>query len=276
MKTKTADSKWIEDTWYKFLTTGGDEAEQRKRYLFRLLPGSHRCKFCLAPFQGAGSYIARAFFKVRQSNLNPFMCDACDNFAREYLGGIEIELSLLFADVRGSTKIAENMSPAEFHKLINRFYSVTTKVMAKSGALIDKIIGDQASGMYAPGIAGEQHAEKAIQAARDILIETGHSQPDGPWIPLGIGVHTGKAFVGSVGSQSGTSDITVLGDAANTAARLSSSAGIGEIFVSESAFDHAGYSHAENQEQRELTLKGKSNSILINVFTLNNNILKTT
>jgi adenylate cyclase len=266
MKDKTIDAQMIENTWNMFLTTGGDEAEHRKRRFFRRLPGSHRCKVCHAPFRGAGSKIVRVLYKKSQSNLNPHLCNTCETFARKHQGGVEIELSLLFADVRGSTTLAENMSPVEFHKLINRFYSVASQVMADSGALIDKIIGDQAAGIYVPGLAGEQHALRAIEAAKNILRDTGHDNPDGPWIPLGVGVHTGLAFVGSVGSESGTSDITVLGDTANTAARLSTSAGIGEILISESAFKHSGYSSLENIEQRELELKGKSDSVTVNVL----------
>jgi len=266
MKDKTIDAQMIEDTWNMFLTTGGNEAEHRKRHLFRRLPGSHRCKVCHAPFRGVGSKIVRVLYKKSQSNLNPHLCNTCESFARKHQGGVEIELSLLFADVRGSTTLAENMSPVEFHKLINRFYSVASQVMADSGALIDKIIGDQAAGIYVPGLAGEQHALRAIEAAKNILRDTGHDNPDGPWIPLGVGVHTGQAFVGSVGSESGTSDITVLGDTANTAARLSTSAGIGEILISESAFQHAGYSSLENIEKRELELKGKSDRVTVNVL----------
>lgn len=268
MQEKTKDAQMIENTWNMFLTTGGDEAEHRKRRFFRRLPGSHRCQVCYAPFRGAGSKIVRVLYKKSQSNLNPNYCNTCEAFARKHQGGVEIELSLLFADIRGSTTLAEKMSPIEFHKLINRFYSVATQVMANSGALIDKIIGDQAAGMYVPGIAGEQHALRAIEAAKNILHNTGHGSPDGPWIPLGVGVHTGLAFVGSVGSESGTSDITVLGDTANTAARLSTSAGIGEIFISKSAFQHAGFSSSENLEQRQLELKGKSDKTLVNVLAI--------
>jgi len=266
MRDKTEDAQLIEDTWNLFLKSGGNETEHRKRRFFRRFPGSHRCKMCLAPFQGVGGNIVRVLYRKRPSNLNPFLCNTCDDFARKHLGGVEIELSLLFADVRGSTKLAENMRPIEYHKLINRFYSVVTQVLAKSDALIDKIIGDQAAGMYVPGLAGEKHALRAIEAAQRILMETGHDNPDGPWIPLGIGVHTGVAFVGSVGSENGTSDITVLGDAANTAARLSTSAGVGEIFVSDSAFQHAGYSSSDISERRELKIKGKSKIVMVNVL----------
>jgi len=254
-----------EQTWRMFLTTGGNVVEHRKRRFFRLLPGHQRCKACYAPFQGMGSKVVWALYRKHPSNLNPNLCNACDDFARSHPGGVEIELSLLFADVRGSTTLAESMSPVEFHQLINRFYSTATQVMADSDALIDKIIGDQVSGMYVPGFAGEQHAQRAIEAAQKILQVTGHGSADGPWIPLGVGVHTGTAFVGSLGSEGGTSDFTVLGDVANTAARLSTSAGIGEILISESALESAGYiSH--DLDQRDLVLKGKSEKFLVNVL----------
>jgi len=266
VKEKTTVAQMVEENWRMFLTTGGNQAEHRNRRFFRRLPGSHRCKICLAPFKGPSSKIVQILYNKTQSNLNPYLCNTCELFARKHQGGVEIELSLLFADVRGSTAIAEKMKPAEFHKLINRFYSVATRVLANSGALIDKIIGDQADGMYVPGLVGPHHALRAVETAKDILIQTGHNNPEGPWIPLGVGVHTGIAFVGSVGSENGTSDITVLGDTANVAARLSSSAGIGEIFVSESSFQHAGLRDLDRQEQREIELKGKSNKMLVNVI----------
>ena len=69
---------------------------------------------------------------------------------------------------------------------------------------------------------------------------TGHDKPEGPWIPLGVGLHSGTAFVGTVGSSDGATDITVLGDVPNVAARLSSAAGPGEILMSEDIYSTAG------------------------------------
>jgi adenylate cyclase len=149
------------------------------------------------------------------------------------------------------------MNPTDYSKLINRFYSTATQVMVNSDALIDKIIGDQVAGMYVPGFAGKEHARRAIEAAQEILQATGHNSPKGPWIQLGVGVHTGTAFVGSLGSEQGTTDITVLGDAANIAARLSTNAGVGEILISEPAFSSAGVELGD-LEKRVLELKGKS------------------
>jgi adenylate cyclase len=90
-----------------------------------------------------------------------------------------------------------------------------------------------------PGFAGADHARRAIQAAEEILNETGHQSAADPWIPVGIGIHTGVAFVGSVGSAGQATDITALGDAANVAARLSSAAQTEEILISERTYSHS-------------------------------------
>lgn len=246
----------VEDLWRTYLTTGEIEAERRKRRLFKILPGTPRCKNCYAPFQGAGSRVVKLVYGKRPSNLNPQLCNVCEQFAREHQGGAEIELSLLFGDVRGSTALAESMSPTDFGRLVNRFYKAATQVMVQTDALIDKIIGDQVAGMFVPGIAGPDHARRAIEAAQEMLRVTGHGAAGGPWIPLGIGVHTGTAFVGAIGSDEGTVDITVLGDAANSAARLSTSAGQGEILISQAAFDAADLP-IDDLPQRSLELKGK-------------------
>jgi len=259
--------KEIENTWRMFMTTGGNEEEQRRRRILKILPGSERCRVCYAPFNGLSGKLVWTIYHKQPSNLNPNLCNACEEFARTHQGGVEIELSLLFADVRGSTSLAEKMSSADYHKLINRFYNVASKVMVDTDALIDKIIGDQAAGMYVPGFAGNDHANRAIEAAQKILKATGHGTVDGPWIPLGVGVHTGRAFIGAVGSQDGTTDITVLGDVANTAARLSTNAGIGEILISESAFQHARYKLSDGIEKRELLLKGKNEQIIVYVLS---------
>ena len=157
------------------------------------------------------------------------------------------------------------MGPKEFSKLINRFYKTATHVLVHSDAMIDKIIGDQVAGMYVPGFAGPDHAGRAVSAAQEIMRATGHGSSGGPWISLGAGVHTGTAFVGSVGSEEGTMDITVLGDAANTAARLSSMAEVGQILISEPAFEAARMTAGE-LEKRSLDLKGKTEAVPVYVL----------
>lgn len=266
MSETSEPSAQVEELWRTYLTTGEFAKEERQRRLFRHLPGSPRCKNCYAPFRGLGSPVVRVFWGKRPSNINTRLCNVCEEFAREYQGGAEIELSLLFGDVRGSTTLAEGMSPTEFGRLVNRFYQVSSKIMVETDALIDKIIGDQVSGMYTPGFVGRQHALAAIAAAQQVLKETGHYGSGEPWIPVGIGVHTGVAFVGSVGSKDGTIDITVLGDVPNTAARLSSTARAGEILISEDAFRAADLK-AGSLDARVVELKGKREGITVYSLT---------
>jgi adenylate cyclase len=85
---------------------------------------------------------------------------------------------------------------------------------------------------------------------------TGHEKSEGPWVPVGVGIHTGMAFVGSVGSA-GVSDITALGDDVNLTARLASLASAGEIFITEAARAASGLA-TEGLEPRRLELKGRS------------------
>jgi len=247
----------IEEVWRNFLIRGEIEEERRQRRLFRLLPAKHRCKICYAPFDGIGAPLVRILFHKQPCKLNPHLCTVCEDFAYQYLGGAEVELSMLFTDVRGSTALAERMSASAFSKLINRFYGVVSDVLVQTDALLDKFVGDEVIGLYVPGLAGPQHAQRAVEAAREILRMTGHGKPDGPWIPLGVGIHTGVAYVGAVGAKGGRVDITVLGDAANIAAHLCASAKPGEILISEAAYAAAGL-ESSHLERQQLELKGKT------------------
>src|SRR5690606_35289843 len=97
-----------------------------------------------------------------QSKYNPRSGAPCET--SEHPGGAEIVLTMLFADDRGSTALAEQMSPREFRQLINRFYTVATHVLVQTDALVNRLIGDEAIGLYIPGFAGAQHARRAIEA----------------------------------------------------------------------------------------------------------------
>src|SRR5690606_6627366 len=152
---------------------------------------------------------------------NPRYCRGCYQALDRHHGGAEIEVSMLFADVRGSTGLAERMSARAFSDLLNRFYEVAAAVLVSREAVVDKFVGDEVVGLFIPGMAGHDHAARAIDAAEALLEETGHGPADGPWIPVGAAVHTGVAFVGSVG-EGGITDFTALGDAVNTTARLAS------------------------------------------------------
>jgi len=165
---------------------------------------------------------------------------------------------MLFVDVRGSTTIAEKMNSTEFSHLMNRFYEETIKVLVRADAFIDKLVGDEVTALFIPGYAGREHAQKAVGAGLNLLRVTGYADTDGPWVPVGVGVHTGSAWVGSIIGTSGAgADFTALGDNVNVAARLASNAESGEVLISDAAYAASGLDLGE-LEQRQLELKGKS------------------
>jgi adenylate cyclase len=246
----------IDEQWRMYLL-GTHPGIIRNRRLFGPVPSSPRCNSCKAPFHGIGGMVLKRF-GYEPWEKNPRVCKACvTRMSRFGAAGAEVELSMLFADVRDSTTLAESMTSGEFSGLMNRFYETAAAVFIEHDALLDKFVGDAVIGLFVPLLTGEAHAERAIETAEDLLRSTGHEDASGPWIPIGIGVHTGVARVGLVGTVGGVLDFTALGDSVNTTSRLSSSAAAGEILVSDAA---AASAHLERggREHRDLTLKGKA------------------
>ena len=173
-------------------------------------------------------------------------------------GGATIECTMLFADIRGSTTIAEAISPTEFQHLLRRFYHEATEAVFSHDGSVDKFVGDEVVAMFFPLASGDRHAAQAVAAARDVLHRTGHAEPGGPWLPVGAGVHTGDAWVGAIGDDIHV-ELTAVGDAVNTAARLASAAAQGEILISDVTARAAGLSDA--LQRSPLALKGKAEQL---------------
>ena len=128
------------------------------RHVLRFLPSHKRCKFCNSPFEGFAVPAMRIVGRG-QSRLSSEFCKQCQVISSQNIGGVEIELTLLFADVRGSTSLAEKMSASEFSQLISRFFGVASKVLLRSRAWLDRLVGDQVIGMYIPFYVGESHQQ---------------------------------------------------------------------------------------------------------------------
>src|ERR1700754_1149191 len=107
-----------QDPWDKVLTDGHASLVKARR-LFRYLPSEPRCKVCNNPFGGvAGRVLAAAGFT--QSRKNPNLCSRCCNSLP--IGGSEVDIAILFDDVRGSTALGRRGAPTDFASLLNRFY----------------------------------------------------------------------------------------------------------------------------------------------------------
>jgi adenylate cyclase len=146
------------------------------------------------------------------------------------------------------------MPASDFARLMQRFYTRSRAILVDGDAIVEKFIGDEVAGLFLPFMTGPDHAGRAVDVARELLRATGHGSAGGPWIPLGVGVHTGTAFVGMVASG-GASDFTALGDPVNIAAHLAAQAGVGEILVGDSAAVAATLADGAH-ERRHLSLKG--------------------
>ena len=233
----------------------GDEPGLRwGRRIFKRMPSEPRCKMCASPFGAPLGPVMRVIGKAPWPK-NPKYCTQCFNVLLTHRGGTEIGCSLLFADVRGSTSLAESMRPAAFSGLMNRFFETASRALIARDAMVDKFVGDEIIGVFLPVMTGPNHARNAVDAGRDLLVATGHDTAT-PWLPIGIGVNTGISYVGTVGEGDNV-DITAMGDPVNVAARLASAAGPGEMLVAAETVAAAHLS-TSGLERRRLDLKGKT------------------
>jgi len=255
-----SDPKFPADQlWRDWFMTDAYKVEKRWYRAFRFLPHDPRCKICYSPFDGMGGFVMRSMGR-KQSNLNPNFCNVCEEFAQKHPGGAEVEMSMLFADVRGSTSLSEKMTAIEFSRLINRFYVGATKAIAEEDGLVEKLAGDAVAAFWGAGFAGKEYVARTIRAAQGIARRM-HKQE----IPVGIGVHAGVAYFGAMGSTEGLVDISAIGEEVNTAARIASKAAAGEIIISEAALAWANMD-AALLESRQLELKGISEPVRVRVM----------
>lgn len=226
---KTADHS---DEWLEVLTQGHSVRSLKVlKRVMRLLPGDPRCKVCYNPFGGFGGHVCRLAGFI-PSKKNPRLCSACCE--KMPIGGAEVDTAILFADIRGSTGLAERLGPSRFAELLNRFYATATKILIEHDATVDKLIGDEVMAFFVEGFAGPQFRTKAVEAGRAMLRAFGHGVGT-PWLPVAIGIDLGQAFVGNIGGEH-VVDFTALGDPVNTASRIQARARAGQLLVSGPAF----------------------------------------
>ena len=252
--------------WQQMLS-GEHPSLRRGRAVMRMLSPTayHRCRLCCVGFDGFTAPALR-FVGFRPWRRNPHICEQCEAVLAKERGGAEIEIAMLYADVRGSTQLAARIGPTEFAALMQRFFRVATDVFAETDAVVDKMVGDEVIGIYPPGISGSDYRQHAVKAGLALRRATGHADPAGPWLSIGVGVHAGKTFVGSIGVEDGNYQFAALGDPMNFCARLVAAARGGEMVISPAVWD--GTSTGVAAEQRSLHLKGYTDPTNVYVATL--------
>ena len=244
------------EMWRRMLT-GEDPVLLRVRRLWQRLPAAPRCKVCASPFHGPGGAVARLFWHGPIAN-NPLLCKACFGQLSGHQGGAEIEISVLFADVRGSTGLAERVSAGAFRDLLQGYYKAAANAIDSNGGIIDKFLGDGVMALFVPVLTGENHAGRAIAAGQAILEAVDRQGLSAKGLMVGAGIHSGEAFVGVVGSDEKL-DFTALGDTVNVAARLGGIAGPGELLVSRAAWDLAGAGTPDGE--RDVEIAGRTGTL---------------
>jgi len=241
--------------WQRLLVDGYEPLKKAQR-VFRRLPHDPRCKLCQNPFAGVGGKLVGLMGR-KPSRKSPNLCQACFDMLPS--GGIEIDIGVVFADVRGSTSIGQHSTATEFAGRLNRFYKTATDVLIHHDGLIDKLIGDEVMALFISGIAGPDYRRKAARAALELAAAVGD-------LPVGVAANAGIAFVGNVGSGT-VMDFTALGDAVNIGARLQSYASPGEVVLAADLYGLVAADHPGVRSEL-IEVRGRDEPVEVNVVAV--------
>jgi adenylate cyclase len=152
------------------------------------------------------------------------------------LGGEKREVTVLFSDIRGFTALSETMPPSEMATLLTDYFTEMVECVFRNEGTLDKFIGDAVMAQWGAPIGNDGDPDKAMQAAIEMMTELDKlnkqwKKEGRPQLEIGIGLNYGEAFAGNIGSERRL-EYTVIGDTVNTASRLCSAAGPGEILIS--------------------------------------------
>jgi adenylate cyclase len=240
--------------WETLLVKGYEPLKFAQR-IFRRLPHDPRCKLCQNPFGGLGGKVIGVLGR-KPSRKNPNVCQYC--FDHLPAGGIEIDIGVVFADVRASTTLGEQTNPTAFAKRLNEFYAAATKVLIRNDGIVDKLIGDEVMGLFIQGLAGGEYRRKAAIAALELSSEVTD-------LPLGIAANAGVAFVGNVGAGT-VMDFTALGDAVNVGSRLQAHASPGEVVLAAPLYPLIEQEHPGGRSDR-VVIRGRDQAVDVVVLS---------
>jgi adenylate cyclase len=200
---------------------------------------------------------------IRISQMNPNLCTICETMFTKVKRKkqIMIPATVLFADLRGYTNLAENVGETQTVDMLHRFYDACSEAVWERDGIVNKFIGDAVLAIFGFPIMREDHARQAVLAGMEIqkrclgeavLMTTGEDGKRQP-IGVGIGIHTGQASIGEVGTA--YKDFTIIGPVVNTASRIQAAAPPGDILVTARVYRQVA-DLFPNAEARTFQLKG--------------------
>src|SRR5215212_10913033 len=215
------------------------------------------------PLRGVLSVPFRAF-GIRPSRMNPNTCTICELMFTRVMKArnVTVEVSVLFADLRGYTALSQSLAPQAVSSLLDAFYDECAAAIWEYDGILNKTVGDAVMAIFNFPIRHENHPEQAILAGREIQRRCEARRArllaenvglDGSELGVGVGIDCGNASFGEFGRSH--RDLTVIGTVVNTAARAQAAADAGRILVTRAVYDRAGLAGG-GSEGREYQLKG--------------------
>jgi len=180
------------------------------------------------------------------------------------LGGERRTVSVFFADIRGFTRISEQASPEEIVDMLNIYLSIAIERVLENSGMVNKFAGDNIMGVWNAPQSQPEHARLAVKAAweaQQAIVQRQQEDASMPRVQFGIGINTGEAVAGNVGSA-GRSEYTVIGDAVNLASRICSATPGGEVWIGHETYMKI-KDYFEVEELELQSFKGKVDPVVV-------------
>ena len=237
------------DYWRRRLAGEDRRLERLRRWMLRM-PAAPRCKICHAPFEAWGGTAARLIGRPASPD-NPLLCEPCMANVEANPGGADVEVSIVFTDIRQPAASADRGRASE---AIARLHRSAARAIDRNGGIVDALGGNGITAIFISDTAGENHAERAIASARDLFAAASHAGLSGTGIQLAAGLNSGRAYVGSIQNGAGL-DFAARGDCVTIAMKLGAAATAGEALISLATWRQHGGPVAKSR-QRTVPIPG--------------------
>ena len=201
--------------------------------------------------------------RLLQRMVSPAVLDQIDPNSLQ-IGGKRVDLTVLFADIRGFTAYSEQQTPEHLVSVLNRYLAAAAEAVLNEEGTVDKFLGDAVMAWFNAPLPQADHTLRAVRAAlaiRDSVARLHRELPEGDRLSFGFGIHHGEALLGWIGTEKRL-EYTAISDSVNTARRIQENASRDQILISQEAYERVRLEvHAE--PRASLTVKGRSQLVRV-------------